>query len=107
MSESEREAIFKFESPSSTVIAGPSMSGTTVLTLAVLRKAGLMYTIPPERILYAYGVHQKIFDDLEAEVTNLSTHHGLPTLEMIEELKSQDEEGHSLLVLDDLMDEIC
>ena len=83
------------------------MSGKTVLTLAVLRKAGLMYTIPPERILYAYGVHQKIFDELEAEVTYLSIHHGLPTLEMIEELKSTSDEGHSLLVLDDLMDEIC
>ena len=53
------EAIFAFESPSSTIIAGPSMSGKTVLTLAILRHAELMYTIPPEKILYAYGVHQK------------------------------------------------
>ena len=99
--------VFKFESPASTVIAGPSMSGKTVLTLAILRNAEAMYTIPPERILNAYGVHQKKFDDLEAEVTNLNVHHGLPTREMIEELKSDNDTGHSLLVLDDLMDEIC
>ena len=66
-----------------------------------------MYTIPPEKILYAYGVHQKKFDELESGVINLNTHHGLPTREMIEELKSANDEGHSLLVLDDLMDEIC
>ena len=83
------------------------MSGKTVLTLAVLRNSGEMYTTPPERILYAYGVKQKKIEELEIELPNLSTHHGLPTLEMIEELKSPDEEGHSLLVLDDLMDEIC
>jgi hypothetical protein len=101
------EAIFAFESPSSTIIAGPSMSGKTVLTLAILRHAELMYTIPPEKILYAYGVHQKKFDALEADVSNLTTHHGLPTREIVEELKSTTDEGHSLLVLDDLMDEIC
>jgi Cdc6-like AAA superfamily ATPase len=107
MENQEYESLFKFESPSSTVIAGPSMSGKTVLTLAILRRAESMYTIPPERILYAYGVHQKKFDELEAEVANMTTHHGLPTRELIDELKSADDSGHSLLVLDDLMDEIC
>ena len=40
-------------------------------------------------------------------MSNLTTHHGLPTREIVEELKSTTDECHSLLVLDDLMDEIC
>ena len=98
-------ALFKFESPSSTVIAGPSMAGKTVLALSILKHSHLMYTIPPEKILYAYGVYQKKFEDLEVQIPNLTLHHGLPSRDTLDELKS--DEGHNLLVLDDLMDEIC
>ena len=99
------DSVFKFESPSSTVIAGPSMSGKTVLTLAILRASKTMYTVPPDRILYAYGVSQSKFDGLESEIPNVTLHEGLPSRDMVEELKTR--EGHNLIVLDDLMDEIC
>jgi len=98
-------AVFSFESPSSTIIAGPSMAGKTVLALSILKASKTMYTIPPEKILYAYGVYQSKFDSLESEIPNLTLHHGLPSREVLDELKST--EGHSLLLLDDLMDEIC
>ena len=102
---SDTESVFKFESPSSTVIAGPSMSGKTVLTLAILKASKTMYTFPPDKILYAYGVPQSKFEGLESEIPNLTLHEGLPSRDMVEELKTR--EGHNLLVLDDLMDEIC
>ena len=101
----DQESLFKFESPSSTVIAGPSMVGKTVLALSIVKNSRVMYTIPPMKILYAYGVYQKKFEDLEALIPNLTLHHGLPPRELIEELKSED--GNNLVILDDLMDEIC
>lgn len=99
------DCIFRFESPSSTVIAGPSMAGKTVLALAIVKNSSLMYTIPPEKILYCYGVYQKKFEALEDEIVNLTLHQGLPSRAFIDELKSDD--SNNLLILDDLMDEIC
>ena len=100
-------SIFKFESPSSTMVIGPSMAGKTVLTLDILRNATEMYTVPPKNIIYAFGVYQKVFTQLETELNNITFHEGLPTKEMIESLGSEEEEDHSLMVIDDLMDEIC
>jgi len=101
----QNASLFKFQCPSSTMIVGPSMVGKTVLTLSIVRNADLMYTIPPEKILYAYGVYQKKYEALETELPNLTLHHGLPSRETIEALKTED--GNNLLILDDLMDEIC
>ena len=99
--------VFKFQVPSATLLSGPSQSGKTVLTMNILRNAHHMYTTPPQRIVYAYGVYQKIFGELEAECENVTLHEGLPGRELIEEIGSEDENHHSLLVLDDLLDEIC
>lgn len=99
--------IFSFESPSSTMVVGPSMAGKTVLTLNILRNSSVMYTIPPKNIIYAYGVYQKVFTQLESELDNLILHEGLPTREIIDRIGSEEEEDHSLIVLDDLMDEVC
>lgn len=98
--------MFYFECPAATTIVGPSMSGKTVLAMRILQNAKHIYRIPPKRIVYAYGVYQKVFSQLEADVDNLSLHDGLPGRELIESLGSEDSEHHALLVLDDLMDEI-
>ena len=89
------------------MVIGPSMAGKTVLTLDILRNATEMYTVPPKNIIYAFGVYQKVFTQLETELNNITFHEGLPTKEMIESLGSEEEEDHSLMVIDDLMDEIC
>lgn len=99
------DSIFKFESPSSVVIVGPSMVGKTVLALSIVKNSQVMYTIPPKKILYSYGVYQKKFEDLEIQIPQLTLHHGLPSREVIEDLKC--DEGNNLVILDDLMDEIC
>jgi Cdc6-like AAA superfamily ATPase len=100
----EDNAVFKFEVPSSSIITGPTMSGKTVLAIKILKHSMEMFTTPPRRIIYAYGVYQKAFDKLESEIPNLRLHQGLPSREMIESLGPEE---HNLLLLDDLMDEIC
>lgn len=100
------ENAFYFECPASTMLVGPSMSGKTVLTMKILRNAAKMYKIPPARIIYAYGVYQKVFTELESDVENLTLHEGLPGRELIESLGSEDSHHHNLLILDDLLDEI-
>ena len=101
------DSVFTFESPSSTLVVGPTMSGKTHLVMKILRNCQRMYTVPPKRIVYAYGVYQKVFTKLENEVENVTLHEGLPSKELIESIGSEDERDHSVLVLDDLMDEVC
>ena len=66
-----------------------------------------MYTIPPKEIIYAYGVYQKVFGKMEEEIENFTLHEGLPSKDLIESLGSKDEGHHTLLVLDNLLEEIC
>ena len=101
------ENVFKFQCPASTMLCGPSQSGKSTLTLEILKNSSTMYTIPPKEIVYAYGVYQKVFGELENEVENVTLHEGLPSKDLIERLGSDDSGHHALLVLDDLLDEIC
>ena len=54
--------------------------------------------VSPKKILYCYGIHQPLFDDMERKSINLN---GLPSTETIDELTS--ERSHVLIVLDYLM----
>lgn len=103
----ENQNIFTFDCPAATMLVGPSMSGKTVLTMKILQQASLMYRIPPKKIIYAYGVYQNIFGELEKNIDNLTLHEGLPGKDIIESIGSEDPDEHSLLILDDLMEEIC
>ena len=89
------------------MVIGPSMSGKTALTMEILRNSAHMYAVPPKEIIYAYGVYQKVFGQLEAEMPNVTLHEGLPSKELIERIGSEDADHNVILVLDDLLDEIC
>ena len=60
-----------------------------------------MFTIPPERVVYAYTEYQPLFEDMLKRVPNVTLHQGLPNREEIERYS----EGvkHMILVLDDMM----
>lgn len=71
---------------SSMCISGQTGSGKTRFVYRLLSDVTKMYREdPPDRIMYCYGIHQPLFDDMEVEIPNLEMKHGLPTPEEIEE----------------------
>ena len=91
-----------FQPCSSMCISGQTGSGKTRFVYRFLTHLDAMYGgAPPKKILYCYGIHQPLFDDMERKFINLKLHHGLPSTETIDELTS--ERQHALIVLDDLM----
>ncbi|KAK3106055.1 hypothetical protein FSP39_011753 [Pinctada imbricata] len=54
----------------------------------------------PDRIMYCYGIHQPLFDDMELEIENLEMKKGLPTSKEIEDFTK--DRKHRLIVIDDL-----
>lgn len=91
-----------FQPCSSMCISGQTGSGKTRFVYRLLTDLNEMYGgEPPKKILYCYGIHQPLFDDMERQFSTLTLHHGLPSTETIEEFTSELE--HTLIVLDDLM----
>lgn len=91
-----------FQPCSSMCISGQTGSGKTRFVYRLLTDLTEMYGgEPPKKILYCYGIHQPLFDDMERQFSTLTLHHGLPSTETIEEFTSELE--HTLIVLDDLM----
>lgn len=64
-----------------------------------------MFQRKPEKIIYAYGIHQSAFEDLEDAHPNLVLHQGLPTEAYFRE--ECDPTHHSVLVLDDLIEDVA
>lgn len=59
---------------------------------------------PPKRILYCYGIHQPLFDEIEQHISNLEFHQGIPSNETIQDFTS--DRQHTLIILDDLMHKV-
>ena len=84
-----------FAHPFTAIVSGPTGCGKTQWTLRLLKHAQSMISPPPQKILWCFGVYQKIFDD----VTGVEFHEGVPNLD------SFDGRLRTLLILDDLMQE--
>ena len=59
---------------------------------------------PPKKVLYFYGIHQALFDQMECELPFLTFHKGLRSEEDMDILSSQG--GHNMIILDDLMQKV-
>lgn len=91
-----------FQPCSSMCISGQTGSGKTRFVYRLLTHLDEMYVKePPKRILYCYGIHQPLLDEMEQHISNLKLHHGIPSNETIQDLTS--DRQHTLIVLDDLM----
>lgn len=91
-----------FQPCSSMCVSGQTGSGKTRFVYRLLHHLDSMYADePPKRVLYCYGIHQPLFDDMERQLPNLVFNPGLPSKELLEDLTS--DRHHSLIILDDLM----
>lgn len=102
--QSQTDAIFKFCSPCSVGIVGPTMTGKTFFTMKIIKHAADMFEMPPDKIIYAYGAAQDSFKHLEETVPNIIFHDGLPTEAFIDD--TFDTTRSNLLILDDLIEDI-
>ena len=59
---------------------------------------------PPSKVLYCYGIHQDLSDDMERSVPNFQSRQGLPTVEELDEFTR--DKRHKLIIIDDLMHEV-
>ena len=97
------KTLLPFFSPTTICIVAPTQGGKTVFTKKLVENANAMFTISPERILYCYSEHQKLFDEMQ-NIPNLTFHEGLPDKQRLEELA--DNTKHTLVILDDSMSKI-
>lgn len=95
----ERRNAFRFHTPSSLMIAGPSGCEKTVLATKLLLDNAELFANPPKAIRYCYGSWQKGFEKLKKG--GVKFHEGIPDNELLPKWFPQG----GVLVLDDLMDE--
>ena len=87
-------------------LIGPTASGKSNWVFNIIRNIKEVFPIenPVTKIIYCYGIWQDGFSELEKELPWLiSFQHGLPTENEMEELSKNN--AHSLLIVDDLIDE--
>jgi hypothetical protein len=92
-----------FSTPTSILLAGPTMSGKTSFVIRLLQHASEMFSQAPTKILFCYMAWQSAFDKLK-NMSIVELHEGLPPRSVITELGF--EKGHKVLVLDDMMKHI-
>ena len=98
-----KKKLLPFFSPTTNCAVGATQLGKTMFTKKLVENTDAMFTIPPEKILYAYSEHQKLFDEMQ-NIPNLTFYEGLPDKQRLEELAINTK--HSLVILDDLMSKI-
>lgn len=85
-----------FRHPFTGTVAGPTGCGKSVFVFRIIENSTEMINPPPERIVYCYGEYQPLFDNY----TNVNFQQGLPDVNEFDGVE------RTLLVLDDLMQEI-
>ena len=92
-------SLIPIEPCSSILIAGPTGSGKSRWTETFLNQLDYLYTLPPQKILYCYGIFQSLFEDMERQIPHFTLHQGVPSMSEIDEFADG---VHNLIVLDDL-----
>ncbi|MES9994351.1 MAG: hypothetical protein ABW098_20570, partial [Candidatus Thiodiazotropha sp.] len=78
------------------------MSGKSFWTFRLLREKEDMFSSPPEKVLYCYGMYQPLFDTMEKEMPFVTFHPGLPSEDMLQDVANPN--TCNLVILDDLME---
>jgi len=100
----ESKALLPFHSPTTILLSGATMSGKTTLTYEILKHAKGMFEIPPQKIVYAYGEYQPLYNEMEKTIPELVLHQNLPSKEDIDSWSTGS--NHTILILDDLLNQV-
>ena len=90
---------FRFKSPSSILVVGPSSCGKTVFVERLLHEKHALFDNHAGKVYYCYGAWQSKFNDMQKR--GIHFHQGIPERETIPKWFN----SGGLLILDDLMDE--
>ena len=78
--------VFPFLPCSSTCVTGQTGSGKTRFVFQLLKTVKDMYVEdPPNEILYCFGIHQPLFEEMEKTIPNITFHQGLSSPKVIDE----------------------
>lgn len=95
-----------FSSPTTIGIFGPSQVGKSFLLSDLLIQSDIAFSTKPEWILYCYSVKLLTFPELKNQLgSRITFHQGVPTRALVDEVTQ--EKKHGIIVLDDLMVEVC
>jgi len=93
-----------FDAGSTHIVFGQSGSGKTNFIMRILQnKQHLFGAQPPSIVKYYYGIWQDTYNQMQESIENISFQKGLPTEDEL--LTLTDPENHSLIIVDDLMNE--
>lgn len=96
--------MYPFLECTSIAVSGATMSGKSYWTLRLLREKEIMFSKPPEQVLYCYGIYQPLFEMIENEMPFVTFYQGLPSEDMLKDLSSSS--SCNLVILDDLMEHV-
>ena len=93
----------RWKTPLNVMVVGPALAGKTTFIYRMLRHRNWLMDRPPKKIVY-YGAWQPLFDEIH-EKFGVQFVEGLPEKPHEYFAKSEDRPG--LIILDDLMSEMC
>lgn len=100
MSNIEMEQIAKFKANCNIIVSGQSHAGKTTFVFSLLKNLKV-FESNIKHIMYAYGMWQPLFEQMEREINNITFYHGIPDKNVLEGFSR--EFANTLLVLDDVM----
>lgn len=100
MTDIESEKIAKFKPNSNIIVTGQSHAGKTTFVFSLLKHMEL-FESDIKHIIYAYGMWQPLFDQIERAINSITFIQEIPDKDTLQRVSS--EYGNILLVLDDVM----
>lgn len=100
MASMENEMMTKFRTNSNIIITGQSHAGKSTFVFSLLKQ---LHTFESNirHVLYAYGIWQSLFEQMEKEINHITFYQGIPDKEILEQFTR--DYGNINLVLDDVM----
>lgn len=83
MASNEMEPLAKFNANSNIIVSGQSHAGKTTFVFYLMKNLAV-FESNIQHILYAYGMWQPLFEQMEMEIKNITFFHGVPDKKVLE-----------------------